>query len=81
MRSILSPSWELSTENAASSYGQPVLVSRVDGEVYGPGDIIRPYPSWGTMTAIAAVLRMAKTKELDEDGQNLVARFTKRTKE
>ena len=80
MKANLSPSWELSTENAASSYGQPVLVNRSTGEAFGPGDILKPYPSYGSMVAAAAVMRMAKTKRLDEDGQNLVAKFTKLAK-
>jgi len=80
MKTNLTPSWELSTENAASSYGQPVLVNRTTGEAYGPGDILKPYPSYGFMAAADAVRRMAKTKKMDEDGQNLVDKFTKLAK-
>lgn len=75
MKVTLSPSWELSTDHAASSYGQPVLVNRATGEAYGPGDIVRPYPSHGSTTAAEAVRRLAKTARLDADGQALVARF------
>lgn len=32
--------WRLTTDHAASSYGQPVLVDP-DGNTYGPGDIQR----------------------------------------
>lgn len=45
MQVNLSGSWELSTDHAASSYGQPVLVNRATGEAFGPGDILKPYPS------------------------------------
>jgi len=71
----LSPSWTLTTEHAASSYGQPVLVHRTDGVAYGPGDIVKPYPSYGYMTAAAAVARLAKTARLDDEGKALVGRF------
>jgi len=76
MKIILSPSWELSTDHSASSYGQPVLVKRSTGEAFGPGDILKPYPSYGFMSAADAVRRLAKTKKLDEDGQSLVVEFT-----
>lgn len=76
MKTTLSPSWELSTDHAASSYGQPVLVHRATGEAYGPGDIVAPYPSYGPMVAADAVRRMAKTAHLDADGRALVERFT-----
>jgi len=71
----LSPSWTLTTEHAASSYGQPVLVHRTDGVAFGPGDIVKPYPSYGYMTAAAAVQRLAKTARLGVKGKALVGRF------
>ena len=40
MKTILAPSWILTTDHSASSYGQPVLVYRATGEAYGPSDII-----------------------------------------
>jgi hypothetical protein len=36
--------WELSTEHAACSYGQPVLVNRATGDAYGAADVLKPYP-------------------------------------
>lgn len=33
--------WRMTTEHAASNYGQPVLVDP-EGKAYGPGDIKRP---------------------------------------
>lgn len=71
----LTPSFELSTEHAASSYGQPVLVDRGSGEAYGPGDILRPYPSWGWTTGAAAVERMTATKKLTNEEREFVERF------
>jgi hypothetical protein len=75
MQVNLRSSWELTNEHAASSYGQPVLVNRGSGEIFGPGDILTPYPSWGFMIAAEAVERMAKTKKLTYDEQIFVDRF------
>jgi len=71
----LSGSWELSTDHAASSYGQPVLVNRTTREAFGPGDILEPYPSYGFMPAAEAVRRLSKTAKLDAEGRDLVAKF------
>jgi hypothetical protein len=75
MKASLSPFWELSTEHAASSYGQPVLVQRHTGQTFGPGDRVQLYPSYGYTTAAAAVSRFAKTAPLSTAAQALVARF------
>lgn len=32
--------WHYTTDHAASSYGQPVLVNDATGTAYGPGDIL-----------------------------------------
>jgi len=88
MKISLSPSWELTTDHAASSYGQPVLVNRTTGAVFAPGDVVNPYPSqpvfvfppYGFMPASDAVRRLAKTKKLDEEELALVGRFIKGTK-
>jgi hypothetical protein len=71
----LKPSWELTTEHAASSYGQPVLVNRTTGEAFGPGDVLQPYPSWPYLLASQAVQRMARTKKLTYDEQTFVDKF------
>ena len=84
----LSPSWKLTTDHAASSYGQPVLVNRTTGAVFGPGDVVNLYPSlpafifppYGFMPASDAVRRLAKLKQLDEEELALVGRFIKGTK-
>jgi hypothetical protein len=52
-----------------------VLVNRGSGEAYGPGDVLIPYPSWGYVTAAAAVARLAKQRTLDADGAALVEKF------
>jgi hypothetical protein len=75
MKVTLTPSFELTTEHAASSYGQPVLVDRGTGLAYGPANIIVPYPSWGHMLARDAVKRMAATKKLGKKEQQLVNSF------
>lgn len=77
MHTNLAPSWDLTTDHAASSYGQPVLVNRGTGEAYGPGDVLVPYPSWGYVTGAMAVARLAKRRKLDADGKALVERFTR----
>jgi hypothetical protein len=80
MKISLSPTWKLSTDYAAPSYGQLVLVNRTTGEAFGPGDLVKPYPSYGLMPAAEAVRRLAKTKKLNEEGRDMVARFIKGTK-
>ena len=62
--------WELTTEHAASSYGQPVLVNRDTGEAYGAADIVKCFPSWSYWPAWKAVNRMVnirRGKSSDED--------------
>jgi hypothetical protein len=76
MKVTLTPSFELTTEHAASSYEQPVLVDRGTGLAYGPADIIVPYPSWGHMLARDAVGRMVATKKLGRKEQAMVDSFT-----
>jgi len=52
-----------------------VLVNRGTGKTYGPGDILKAYPSWGFMPAAAVVDRFTKGKRLDADTTTLVTRF------
>lgn len=75
MKLTLSPSFELTDEHAASSYGQPVLVNRASNEAYGPSDILQPYVGWGYVPAKKAVERMARTKKLTYDEQAFVDKF------
>jgi len=75
MQYHLSPSWKLSTEHAASSYGIPVLVNCQTGEAFGPGDIVKAYPSHGFAPATDVVRRLAKTAHRDEEGARLISRF------
>ena len=75
MKATLNPSWELSTDDAASSDGQPVLVNRITGETFGPGDKVKLYPNQGYAKAADAVARLAETAKLNVDGDALVARF------
>jgi hypothetical protein len=56
----LTPSWILTDEHSASSYGQPVLVNMSSGEAFGPGDLVQAYPSWDCTPAATAVQRMCK---------------------
>ena len=75
MKATLTPSWELTTEHAASHCGQPILVNLTTGEAFGPGDPVQPYPGRGYMRATLAVCRLAQAAELDTAEQALVARF------
>jgi len=75
MKATLSPNWELSTDDAASRYGQPVLVNRTTGETFGPGDKVKMYPSHRFAKAAGAVARLAERAKLNVDGDALVARF------
>lgn len=79
MKIILTDTWELNDEHSASSYGQPVLVNRKTGEAFGPGDMVRPHPSWGFLTAAAAAIRMAarRRKRLSDGEKEFVLRFSK----
>ncbi len=73
----LAPSYRLTTEHPASSYGQPVLVHGPTGTAYGPGDVFEVYPAWGWMPADDAVVRMARTARLLDDP--LVVKFARLT--
>ncbi|MEA3400600.1 MAG: hypothetical protein U9R79_05075 [Armatimonadota bacterium] len=57
----------LSTEHAASSYGQPVLV--IEGEAYGPADLLQ-LPQGGVMTALEWVRLAHRHREQEhrDDG-------------
>lgn len=70
MEARLKGGWTLSTDHAASSYGQPVLVGP-DGAVYGPLDTLE-YEG-RTMDAWAVVRGMAPLA--DADARDLAARF------
>jgi hypothetical protein len=75
MHTNLSPSWDLTTDHAASHRGQPVLVNLETGQAYGPGDILKAYPTWDFLSAAAVVDRLLKGKALDEDTETMVTRF------
>lgn len=47
--------WRLTTDHAASSYNQPVLVSPT-GKAYGPGDIEPPPPEKVTHQQLADLI-------------------------
>ena len=46
--------YRLTTDHAASSYGQPVLVDD-DGTAYGPADVISPESADGFFAAVRAI--------------------------
>lgn len=55
--------WRLTTDHAASSYGQPVLVSP-DGRAFGPGDIAGKY-SQADLADAMGVSRSAVTGRIN----------------
>ena len=75
MEILLTPSWTLTTEHAASTDGQPVLVNRVRQTVYLPGEIVKTYSSYGFLSAAEAVRRMVQTAHRSKADMRLVERF------
>ncbi len=75
MKATLTPTWELSTEHAACSHGQPVFVHRATGIAYKPGDILEAYGGWGLIPARRVVTRLARLVRLEAEGRALVAGF------
>jgi hypothetical protein len=72
----LTPSWRLTDEHAASSYGQPVLVQTSNPEAYGPGDMVRCYPGWPFQPASIAVERLANLEQHTDEEQTFIRQFT-----
>ena len=75
MEISLTPSWTLTTEHAASTEGQPVLVNRVRQTVYLPGEIVKTYSSYGLLSAAEAVRCMVQTAHRSKADMRLVERF------
>lgn len=71
----LAPSWVLTTNHAASSYGQPVLVKLATNEAYGPTDIVKAYESWGFAPAREVVRRLAEMITLTTNERMEVVKF------
>ena len=80
MEAILTPSWKLTTDHAASSYGQPVLINPATGVVFGPGEIVKIFEQTGFVPAAEAIKRLVKINgikldKMDEGGRDLVNKF------
>ncbi len=75
MEVVLRPSWKLTDEHPASSYGVPVLVNRFNNSAYRSGDVLEPYSSWGWINARVAVFRMLRTLQLDHVERAFVSKF------
>ena len=75
MKVTLVPNWQLTSEHAASSWGQPVLVNRTTREAYGPCDMVKCYSSWDWMTAADAVRCMAKMRKQSARGLGAIKAF------
>jgi hypothetical protein len=71
----LTPSFELTTEHSASSYGQPVLVHLATGYVFGPSDFVRCYPNWPIQPAAEAVKRLGNLGARSDEERALIQRF------
>jgi hypothetical protein len=77
MKVRLTHSWILSTEHPKSSHGVPVLVHDGTRDAYDPGDSVTCYESWGPMTAVHAVHRMARAADLTPEQRHFVDLFTR----
>lgn len=70
--------WRLTTDHAASNYGQPVLVSP-SGKAYGPGDIDRPEWSIGkekfSQADLAGALGVSRVRVGELLGQSKLPPF------
>ena len=71
----LTPSYILTDESSSPSYGKPVLLNRQTGETFGPGNIIRAYPSWNYQPALDAVKRMAAILFLNREQRQFIDKF------
>ena len=71
----LTPSWKLTDEHPASSYGQPVLVQKDNPEAYGPADIVRCYPSWTFQPASLAAERLSKLGKRTGEELEFIRKF------
>lgn len=78
MKLQLSGEWSLSDEHAASSYGQPVLVTAC-GDAYGRADVVQLFAPYPWLPAHAAVIRFAATRRFTSDEADFIALFTKGT--
>ncbi len=76
MKVTLTRTRTLSDEHPMSSYDRPVLVNRITGEVWGPGDLEEAYAFWGLLPASRVVGRLAKTARLSAEERALVTRCT-----
>ena len=72
----LSSNWSLTTEHAASSYGQPVPVSRSTGRAYGSADIVPEYTHWVRMPAAHVARVLARVAYLTSEERRFVGQFT-----
>lgn len=72
----LTPSWALTDEHSASSYGQPVLVHSATGDAFGPGDLVKCYPNWPYQPAAEAVRRLGRLGRRSEADLAFIAKFT-----
>ena len=79
MQVQLTPSYILTTDHSASSYGQPVLVDRGYDTAYGPGDIVELYSGWGLKPAALQVQRIFhwRQRQLSQDECTFVECFIK----
>ena len=75
MKILLTSRYMLTDDHAASSYGQAVLVNRVTGEFYGPGDIIKAYPSWEYELVADVVRRFTEVWMFSPDELRVIEGF------
>jgi hypothetical protein len=71
----LTPSWTLSDEHLASSYGKPVLVDQDTGEAYGPEDILQVIPEGNPVPGYIAVKGMTAGESFSVEEVAFIDRF------
>ena len=69
------PTWILTDEHPASSYGQPVLVNLESNQAYGSGDLMKFSPKAGFVPCHRFVRKLTEDREFSEDELKFIDRF------
>jgi hypothetical protein len=72
----ITPSYILTDEHGKSQFGVPVLVNMRTNEAYNPSDLLRAYPTWGSMQARDVVRSLVNEKSFTDQEKFFIERFT-----
>jgi hypothetical protein len=75
MKLYLTPSWILSDEHLASSYGKPVLVDQETGKAYGPDDILQVNPGGNPVPGYLVVRALIEGESFSVEEVAFIDRF------